>query len=83
MTMSKSWLEIVNSPGYKAHMPVPNTTNHLTVEISLPDHSDRQTEDGKAVSHGSSSRAPKPMSESHAHPTRYGDWEKAGRCIDF
>lgn len=27
--------------------------------------------------------APTPESKSPLDPTRYGDWEKNGRCIDF
>jgi hypothetical protein len=64
-------------------MPVSNIINHLTVETSLPDHSDRPSEDSQGISHDRVNRVSNPSPESHAHPTRYGDWEKAGRCIDF
>ncbi len=26
---------------------------------------------------------PEALEEESANPTRYGDWERAGRCIDF
>ena len=26
---------------------------------------------------------PRPAERPHPDPTRYGDWEKNGRCIDF
>ncbi len=26
---------------------------------------------------------PEPQTEEPHSPTRYGDWERAGRCIDF
>lgn len=48
-------------------------------------------EQGKAVDHGASDAAAgaKPVvPQEHGgrigpDPTRYGDWEKGGRCIDF
>ena len=57
------------------------TTNKDSAEIGMDDISDNEPEQ----------QSPKPAAESPKEiggragpdPTRYGDWEKNGRCIDF
>ena len=50
--------------------------------------SDRPSEQGSKPEAGTSKPAPAPVvpetgGRGGLDPTRYGDWEKNGRCIDF
>ena len=47
-------------------------------EVSAPVDSTRESEGGASTRRPQEIGGPKGL-----EPTRYGDWEKAGRCIDF
>ncbi|MGB8636244.1 MAG: DUF1674 domain-containing protein [Rhodanobacteraceae bacterium] len=51
-----------------------------TTPAQKPDASDaKPRHDGSAEG----KREPEPRKPKRLDPTRYGDWEKNGRCIDF
>jgi hypothetical protein len=60
--------------------PIPLDNTHATAEVSVP-------EQRRPLSRCESPPAPRVVQEIGGRPgpepTRYGDWEKAGRCIDF
>ena len=65
----------------KEDRPVMKSSNEIgSRDLSLETTTEPDT-DGKPVQHPQSQRevgGPKGL-----EPTRYGDWEKGGRCIDF
>ena len=53
-------------------------------EPSREDTADESGHDRVAENHESSEERPKEIGgRKGPDPTRYGDWEKGGRCIDF
>lgn len=56
-----------------------SSTENRGLSSSLPESADQQTDD---TPRQTSERAPSEQAE-RPDPTRYGDWEKNGRCIDF
>ncbi len=61
-------------------MPAENTDKEPELEISKAERpTDRPPADARK-----DARSPKEIGgRGGLDPTRYGDWEKAGRCIDF
>lgn len=51
-------------------------------DTALPPKPDK-TEDGPADELDRPQRAPEIGGRNGPDPTRYGDWEKNGRCVDF
>jgi hypothetical protein len=61
-------------------MPAENTDNEPEMEISKAE----KPADGLPAEAGKDTHSPKEIGgRGGLDPTRYGDWEKAGRCIDF
>jgi len=60
-------------------MPVENTDNKPEAEISKTP----KPVDGAAAGNKDSQPPKEIGGRGGLDPTRYGDWEKAGRCIDF
>ena len=64
------------------------TRSPVDNDVDLPSQNARSIEDAKPVPGPHSTPAPQaPPIEvggpSGPEPTRYGDWERKGRCIDF
>jgi len=61
-------------------MPAKDTDNKTKSEISKAEKS----ADGSVADANEDTQQPKEIGgRGGLDPTRYGDWEKAGRCIDF
>ena len=61
-------------------MPAENTDNKPKAEISKL----QRPGDSSATDEKEGDQPPKEIGgRGGLDPTRYGDWEKAGRCIDF
>ena len=61
-------------------MPAKDTDNK---DVSTDAKSDLASQDTDANSGEASARPKEIGGRDGPDPTRYGDWEKAGRCIDF
>jgi len=63
-------------------MPEPNPDNE--VETTIPNAHKEPTSRDDNPTHDEPYSAPTELGgRDGPDPTRYGDWEKAGRCIDF
>lgn len=61
-------------------MPVQNPDNQVETATSRPEPTDSDDTAGRP----DGEHSPKEIGgRGGLDPTRYGDWEKAGRCIDF
>jgi hypothetical protein len=61
-------------------MPAKNTDNKTETEISKVEKS---ADDSVAEANADTQQPKEIDGRGGLDPTRYGDWEKAGRCIDF
>ncbi len=64
------------------------TRSPVDNDVDLPSHGERAAQDAAPAGAPHSTPAPQvPPREiggpSGPEPTRYGDWERKGRCIDF
>ncbi len=53
------------------------------VEPGKTDKADKTTEPGKTGQPGAIGKAKETGGPSDPEPTRYGDWERKGICVDF
>ncbi len=61
-------------------MPAKNTDNKTETEISK---AEKPADDSVADANADTQQPKEIGGRGGLNPTRYGDWEKAGRCIDF
>ena len=61
-------------------MPAKNTDNKTETEISK---AEKSADDSVAEANADTQQPKEIGGRGGLDPTRYGDWEKAGRCIDF
>jgi len=61
-------------------MPAKNTDNKTETEISK---AEKPSDDSAADATDDTPQPKEIGGRGGLDPTRYGDWEKAGRCIDF
>ena len=61
-------------------MPAKDTDNKTETEISK---AEKPSDDSAADAHDDTLQPKEIGGRGGLDPTRYGDWEKAGRCIDF
>ncbi|MDH3350873.1 MAG: DUF1674 domain-containing protein [Gammaproteobacteria bacterium] len=61
-------------------MPAEDTKDKVVAEIRKPG---RSADDDKSREPDEKAQAKEIGGREGPDPTRYGDWEKAGRCIDF
>ncbi|MEJ0040616.1 MAG: succinate dehydrogenase assembly factor 4 [Gammaproteobacteria bacterium] len=64
------------------------TRNPVDNEVEVASPRERSMQDAAPVSGSHSTPPPQPLPRevggpSGPEPTRYGDWERKGRCIDF
>ena len=61
-------------------MPSEDTRNKAVSNDAKPAPASRDTD---AIKQDNAEKPPEIGGREGPDPTRYGDWEKAGRCIDF
>lgn len=61
-------------------MPAKNTDNKTETEISK---AEKPADDSVTDANADTQQRKEIGGRGGLNPTRYGDWEKAGRCIDF
>jgi len=73
------------NPGMSSHhRNKPSSTNYSDLERGLPDSGTGvETPGADLLDEPQPTRAKEIGGRGGLEPTRYGDWEKAGRCIDF
>ena len=76
-----------NESGVAAQKQLNDSSNHSQTESDFSAHeqsSDAQPSDTRSSSEQSARKLPNEVGgRKGPEPTRYGDWEKNGRCIDF
>ena len=69
---------------YKAHKPKPRGGSPRPPPVEVSHGDKRPVESTKAKPSGDSGSRPKEIGgPSGPEPTRYGDWERKGICVDF
>lgn len=58
-------------------------TSVNTTDVLVHDTRAHAAAGPSAQARGSQKEEKKGVEEESVNPTRYGDWERAGRCIDF
>lgn len=73
------------NPGMSNHQRnKPSSANYSDLERELPDSGTAVETPGADLPDEPQATKPKEIGgRDGLEPTRYGDWEKAGRCIDF
>jgi hypothetical protein len=56
---------------------------HNRKQINIPDENNSETQAEDVDSNGSPQPSEEVGGPKGLEPTRYGDWERKGRCIDF
>ena len=76
-----------NESGVVAQKQLNDSSNHSQTESVFSAHEkspDAQSSDARSSSDQSAGKLPNEVGgRKGPEPTRYGDWEKNGRCIDF
>jgi len=74
-------VDVVFKTGYSARMTLAQKKDNTDSSDTRPDNSDNISADKRSDTE--SVKSENGGYENKQEPTRYGDWEIAGRCIDF